>query len=125
MTGNIQHLMLDIVFLDSKVMNSSRIGVFDSGLGGLTVWREIRRQMPNEDILYFADSKNCPYGPKPPQTIAKLACEIVDGMIASGCSAGFRFGAGKNFVEERQQPAIGCIHNGVHFQRGYAAGGGR
>ena len=85
MTGNIQHLMLDIVFLDGKVMNSSRIGVFDSGLGGLTVWREIRRQMPNEDILYFADSKNCPYGPKPPQTIAKLACEIVDGMIASGC----------------------------------------
>ena len=66
-------------------MNSSRIGVFDSGLGGLTVWREIRRQLPNEDILYFADSKNCPYGPKPPQTIAKLACEIVDGMIAAEC----------------------------------------
>lgn len=77
--------MLDIVFLAGKEMNSSRIGVFDSGLGGLTVWREIRRQMPNEDILYFADSKNCPYGPKPPQTIAKLACGIVDGMIAAGC----------------------------------------
>ena len=77
--------MLDIVFLYGMSMSSSPIGVFDSGLGGLTVWREIRRQMPNEDVIYFADSKNCPYGPKPPEVIAELACQIVDGMLAAGC----------------------------------------
>ena len=66
-------------------MNSNPIGIFDSGLGGLTVWRELRKQLPNEDLLYFADSKNCPYGPKPPEMIQKLACQIVDEMLAFGC----------------------------------------
>ena len=66
-------------------MNCGPVGIFDSGLGGLTVWRELRRQLPNEDLLYFADSRNCPYGPKPPETIQKLACHIVDGMMEAGC----------------------------------------
>ena len=44
-------------------MNNA-IGVFDSGVGGLTVAREIMRQLPNETIYYFGDVKNCPYGDK-------------------------------------------------------------
>ena len=40
------------------------IGVFDSGVGGLSVWREIRQVLPHEDTLYFADSAHVPYGPR-------------------------------------------------------------
>ena len=40
------------------------VGVFDSGVGGLSVWREIARQLPHEDIVYFADQVHVPYGPR-------------------------------------------------------------
>ena len=43
-------------------MKNYPIGIFDSGLGGLSVWREVVKILPNEDIIYFADSLNCPYG---------------------------------------------------------------
>lgn len=46
-------------------MDNSPIGVFDSGMGGLSVWREIRRSLPRESLIYFGDGKNCPYGEKP------------------------------------------------------------
>ena len=45
-------------------MNDAPIGVFDSGLGGLTVWSELRRRLPRESLLYYGDGKNCPYGDK-------------------------------------------------------------
>ncbi len=66
-------------------MSNNPIGIFDSGLGGLTVWREVRRQLPNEDIVYFADSRNCPYGPKSPDEIVRLARTIADGLLDTGC----------------------------------------
>lgn len=66
-------------------MSNNPIGIFDSGLGGLTVWREVRRQLPNEDIVYFADSRNCPYGPKSPDEIVRLARSIADGLLDAGC----------------------------------------
>lgn len=66
-------------------MNSNPIGIFDSGLGGLTVWSEVRRQLSNEDVIYFADSLNCPYGHKTAEEIVRLARKIVDGMLAEGC----------------------------------------
>ena len=43
-------------------MDNRPVGVYDSGLGGLTVWREIRRQLPEESLVYLGDGKNCPYG---------------------------------------------------------------
>ena len=43
-------------------MNNSPIGVYDSGFGGLSVWREIHRRLPEESLLYLGDGKNCPYG---------------------------------------------------------------
>ena len=58
-------------------MSSNPIGIFDSGLGGLTVWREVRRQLPAEDVIYFADSLNCPYGHKSADEIVRLAKNIV------------------------------------------------
>lgn len=43
-------------------MNTAPIGVFDSGLGGLTVWSELYRKLPHESLVYYGDGKNCPYG---------------------------------------------------------------
>ncbi|MBR5957347.1 MAG: glutamate racemase [Salinivirgaceae bacterium] len=77
---------MDIVFSDNSVMNSNPIGIFDSGLGGLTVWREVRRLMPGEDIVYFADSLHCPYGHKPVDKIIDLTSGITDFLLGKfGC----------------------------------------
>lgn len=43
-------------------MNSAPIGVFDSGIGGLTVWSELYKKLPHESLIYYGDGKNCPYG---------------------------------------------------------------
>ena len=58
------------------------IGVFDSGVGGLSVWREIVNQLPQENIIYFADNANCPYGTKTQDEIITLASKIVDFFIS-------------------------------------------
>jgi len=53
------------------------IGVFDSGVGGLTVVREIMRQLPNENVIYFGDTARVPYGSKSKQTVLKYSKQIV------------------------------------------------
>jgi glutamate racemase len=55
----------------------SPIGVFDSGVGGLTVLRELYRQLPNESILYFADTARLPYGTRSPEEIIQFVREIM------------------------------------------------
>ena len=50
-------------------MNNNPIGIFDSGVGGISVLRWIRKELPNEDLIYIADSKNVPYGDKPQEYI--------------------------------------------------------
>jgi len=52
------------------------VGVFDSGIGGLTVAHEIMRQLPNESIVYFGDTARVPYGPKSPDTVCRYSREI-------------------------------------------------
>lgn len=74
-----------LFFIALSKMNGNPIGIFDSGLGGLSVWREIRRQLPNEDVVYFADSRHCPYGHKSPDEIIGLAHNIVDGLLSVKC----------------------------------------
>ena len=54
-------------------MNNAPIGVFDSGLGGLTAVRELKRVLPNEDIVYFGDTGRVPYGTRSNSTIKKYA----------------------------------------------------
>lgn len=51
------------------------IGIFDSGVGGLTVVREVRRVLPHEDLLYLGDTARVPYGTKSPATVVRFACE--------------------------------------------------
>ncbi len=56
----------------------SPIGVFDSGIGGLTVLKEIRREIPGENIVYFGDTAHLPYGTKSKETITKFSIENVN-----------------------------------------------
>jgi glutamate racemase len=66
---------------------SQPIGVFDSGVGGLSVLREIRRELPGEDLLYVADSGHAPYGDKPIDAIEARALAITDLLVAEGAKA--------------------------------------
>ena len=68
-----------------KLSNNAPIGVFDSGLGGLTVWREVRRALPAESLVYLGDGKNCPYGSRPRPQVERLADEAVASLVAEGC----------------------------------------
>jgi glutamate racemase len=61
--------------------NNGPIGIFDSGIGGLSVGLEIRRELPHEDLLYVADSGHAPYGDKPREFIERRALTIVDYFV--------------------------------------------
>lgn len=63
------------------------IGVFDSGVGGLSVLREIRHQLPGEDLLYVADSGHAPYGDKPAPFIEARALAIVEFLVSQHAKA--------------------------------------
>lgn len=60
---------------------SSPIGMFDSGLGGLTVARAVIDLLPHEDLIYFGDTARLPYGPRPPEEVRKFALEIMDALV--------------------------------------------
>lgn len=60
------------------------LGVFDSGVGGISVLLEIRRLLPNENIVYYADSSYCPYGLKSPEEIILRSLKICDFLISRG-----------------------------------------
>lgn len=60
------------------------IGIFDSGLGGLAVLREVRRLLPNEDVLFVGDTARQPYGPRPVKDVWRFALEITGYLAAQG-----------------------------------------
>lgn len=66
---------------------SAPIGVFDSGIGGLTVVREIMSQLPDEDVIYFGDTARVPYGPKSPKTVQRYSREITSFLEDQGVKA--------------------------------------
>jgi len=61
--------------------NKLPIGLFDSGVGGLTIWNEINHLLPNESTIYLADSKNAPYGMKTPEVILHLSIKNVEVIL--------------------------------------------
>lgn len=65
-------------------MNDAPIGIFDSGVGGLTVARAIIDQLPNESIIYVGDTANSPYGPKSIQLVRELALGVMDRLVDEG-----------------------------------------
>ncbi len=64
--------------------NTQPIGVFDSGVGGLTVFREIARALPHESLVYLGDSARVPYGTKSPATIIRYSLEAAQHLVERG-----------------------------------------
>lgn len=66
-------------------MNNNMIGIFDSGIGGVTVLKEILKILPNENYIYYSDSKNNPYGDKTDEEIFNMCDKIVKKFIEQKC----------------------------------------
>lgn len=65
--------------------NNNPIGLFDSGIGGTSIWREIHDLLPNEDTIYLADSKNAPYGQKSKEEIIQLSNKNTEFLLNQNC----------------------------------------
>tara|TARA_B100000497_G_scaffold15291_1_gene17644 strand:- start:1096 stop:1902 length:807 start_codon:yes stop_codon:yes gene_type:complete len=74
-----------VAFFIFANMSSNPIGIFDSGVGGLSIWKEIRNQLPNESTIYLSDSKHAPYGPKGQKAIIDLSIKNTELLINFGC----------------------------------------
>lgn len=61
------------------------IGIFDSGIGGTSIWREIKKLLPHEDTIYLADSKNAPYGAKSKEEILRLSIKNTELLLQKNC----------------------------------------
>jgi len=99
--------------------SNSPIGVFDSGIGGLTVVREIMRQIPNETIVYFGDTARVPYGSKSKKTIITYSRQIVKFLqtknvkaIVIACNTASAF-ALETVAAEISIPVIGVVKPGA------------
>lgn len=68
-------------------MHTGPIGIFDSGIGGLTVTRAIYETLPRESTVYFGDTARVPYGPKSPETVRRYSLEILDWLLEQGVKA--------------------------------------
>ena len=101
-------------------MDSRPIGVFDSGLGGLTVAREIMRNLPMEKIVYFGDTARVPYGSKSKQTIQRYSRQIVRFLktqeikaIVVACNTATALALSAIREEAGDMPVIGVIEPGA------------
>ncbi len=97
------------------------IGVFDSGVGGLTVVREIMRQLPNENVIYFGDTARVPYGSKSKQTVLKYSKQIVRFLmtknvkaIVVACNTASAL-ALEDMRQEMTVPVIGVVRPGARM----------
>ncbi len=68
-------------------MNKAPLGVFDSGIGGLTVARALFERLPRESVIYFGDTARVPYGPKSPDTVRRYSGEILNFLLGRGVKA--------------------------------------
>ncbi|MEO1011616.1 MAG: glutamate racemase [Bacteroidota bacterium] len=66
-------------------MKQGPIGIFDSGVGGTSIWREVQKGLPNEDTIYLADGKNAPYGEKTKKSIRELSVKNTELLLQHGC----------------------------------------
>lgn len=100
-------------------MDERPIGVFDSGIGGLTVVKEIMRILPQENIIYFGDTARVPYGNKSPETITKFAMQNARFLISKGvkaiviaCNTASAFSI-REIQENFNIPVLGVINAGA------------
>lgn len=81
--SSLQHLTAGFpIFV---IMISAPIGIFDSGLGGLTIWGAIRERLSSESLIYVGDQGRCPYGPRSPKEIQSYSEQITRFLLAKGC----------------------------------------
>jgi glutamate racemase len=66
-------------------MNNEPLGIFDSGIGGTSIWKEVVKLLPNENTIYLADSKNAPYGEKSSEEIIALSVKNTEFLLSKGC----------------------------------------
>ena len=99
------------------------IGVFDSGMGGLTVMREIMRQIPNEKVIYFGDTARVPYGSKSKETVTRFSRQIVRFLqskqvkaIVVACNTASAY-ALNDLEREIDIPIIGVVSRAQRLQR--------
>lgn len=109
--------------------DNAPIGVFDSGVGGLTVAREIMRQMPNEEIVYFGDTARVPYGSKSKETIITFSRQIVKFLqtkdvkaIVIACNTASAF-AMETVKAELPIPVVGVVKPGAKTAAGATKNG--
>lgn len=103
----------------NALLQSAPIGIFDSGVGGLTVAREIMRQLPNEKIIYFGDTARVPYGNKSKETVTRFSKQIVRFLqtfqvktIVVACNTASAY-ALEELERETDIPIIGVLKPGA------------
>ena len=106
-------------------MNNAPIGIFDSGVGGLTVARAIIDQLPNESVIYLGDTANTPYGTKTIQEVRTLALDVMDRLVDEGvkllviacntASAAVLRDARERYTEGRGIPVVEVIQPAVRI----------
>lgn len=106
-------------FYENEGLSQAPIGVFDSGVGGLTVAREIMRQMPNEKIIYFGDTARVPYGNKSRETVTRFSKQIARFLqshdvktIVAACNTASAY-AIEDLEAELDIPVIGVVRPGA------------
>ena len=100
-------------------MNKAPLGVFDSGIGGLTVARALFDRLPHESVIYFGDTARVPYGPKSPDTVRRYSGEILAFLLQRGvkavvvaCNTSTAHALG--YLQERSSvPVVGVIEPGA------------
>ena len=108
-------------------MNNKAIGIFDSGVGGLTVLKEIRKSLPNENIIYLGDTQNFPYGNKSKKEIINFAIKNVETLIKKDVkiiiiACGTATSQALDILKKRYSiPIIGIIEPTVNYvkEKGY------
>lgn len=96
------------------------IGMFDSGVGGLTVARAVIDLLPHEDLIYFGDIARCPYGPRPSEEVRRFSLEIMDHLVEQGvkmlviaCNSAASSGAPEDAAERYDIPVVSVVDPGV------------
>lgn len=105
------------------------IGILDSGVGGLTVFQELSRQLPHEKIIYFGDTARMPYGPRSDEEVRRFALQIIDflqnqevKMVVVACNTATAVGL-PCYRERCHMPVLGVIEPGVRAALEYTKSG--
>lgn len=99
--------------------NKLPVGIFDSGIGGLTILKEIRKILPRENIIYYGDFKNNPYGVKTTSEIQKLSDDVIKFMIQNHCkviiiACSLITAAALEYLKDKYPiPIIGVVEGGI------------